>query len=382
MKKVYRIGKFRFFTYEEYEKGLEDVKKIKYITDEVDTADPDAILRLYTLIRKKEIRFQTQIGEDYLLYLSDIVADNTRDMMYQTPQYVKDVSEDGRSKLRMIAGILCLVGAAVTFAMFANAEYKQYRETKHIKELQELRGNQGPVDISKAEIGQSSVDFPKDADNNSDASQGQEKKKDKKSETKVKVPPVLAEYQGVYEQNPETIGWLKIADTQIDYPIMQSKESAKDFYLDHNFAGEEDANGTLFISNESNVIDRDTNVTIYGHNMKSGLMFGELKNYLDREYYDAHKTIEFDTIYEKGIYEVIAVCLGEVKYQDEDIFKYYETQQLESKNAFKAYKANIMRLSVYGGEVDMVYGDQLLTLSTCNNYTEDGRLFLLAKKVG
>ena len=73
MRKVYRIGKFRFFTYEEYVRALDDVKKIKYITDEVDMQDPDAVIRLYTLIRQKEIKFKTEIGEDYLLYLSDIV---------------------------------------------------------------------------------------------------------------------------------------------------------------------------------------------------------------------------------------------------------------------------------------------------------------------
>ena len=115
--------------------------------------------------------------------------------------------------------------------------------------------------------------------------------------------------------------------------------------------------------------------------MKSGMMFGELKKYLDEDFYNAHKTIEFNTLYERGVYEVIEVGLSEVQYQDENVFRYYNFLNADSEEEYQEYLNNVAQLSVYGEEIDSAYGDQLLTLSTCNNYTQDGRMFILAKRV-
>ena len=412
MRKVYRIGKFRFFTYEEYVRALDDVKKIKYITDEVDMQDPDAVIRLYTLIRQKEIKFKTEIGEDYLLYLSDIVADNTRNLIYQTPNYVKSVPDDKTTKIRTIVGVICLTVAAISFALFARAEYSDYKAAKELKELQELRNgpsteegasdetnnaadNSAPVDITQAEIGDTGTDSRENADNNSgtvntnqesqddtqEEQQNEQENGQQEEQIKREDLTILPEYQGLYDQNPELMGWIRIEGTEIDYPVMQSVTS-DEFYLTHDFNKNEDANGTLFISKDSDYINRDSNITIYGHNMKSGLMFGGLKHYLEDNYWNDHKNIEFDTLYEKGTYEIVAVCLAEVEYQDAKVFKYYQVTDIESKNDFQSYRSNIKKLSVFGGDVDIAYGDQILTLSTCNSYTEDGRLFLIAKKTG
>ena len=74
-----------------------------------------------------------------------------------------------------------------------------------------------------------------------------------------------------------------------------------DYYLDHTFSGEEDKNGTLFIDSRNDIVHRSTNIIIYGHNMKSSAMFGSLKKYLDEEYWQSHKTIQFDTIMKKEL---------------------------------------------------------------------------------
>ena len=80
-------------------------------------------------------------------------------------------------------------------------------------------------------------------------------------------------------------------------------------------------------------------------------------------------------------YDIIAVCLAKVEYQDEEVFRYYNFLNAENEEEFAEYKRNIEELKVYQDEVDMEYGDKLLTLSTCNSYIEDGRLFLVAKRV-
>ena len=188
-------------------------------------------------------------------------------------------------------------------------------------------------------------------------------------------------YADVYAQNSDLVGWISIPGTRIDYPVMQSSQEEPDYYLKHDFDKNDDLNGTLFIDARNDYINRDTNIIIYGHNMKSGMMFGELKKYLDEDFYNAHKTIEFNTLYERGVYEVIEVGLSEVQYQDENVFRYYNFLNADSEEEYQEYLNNVAQLSVYGTEIDSTYGDQLLTLSTCNNYTQDGRMFILAKRV-
>ena len=155
---------------------------------------------------------------------------------------------------------------------------------------------------------------------------------------------------------------------------------SSDFYLTHNFNGEEDINGSIFLDSRNDFEEQDDNLIVYGHNMKSGMMFGELKNYLDEAFLAEHKTITFNTIYEKAQYEVVAVCLSKVSQEGEEGFRYYDFVNAGNEENFNRYLENIKGMNVMGEDINVSYGDRLLTLSTCNNYTEDGRLFLVAKK--
>ena len=76
------------------------------------------------------------------------------------------------------------------------------------------------------------------------------------------------------ESNSWVVGWLKIDDTNIDYPVLQTTDNI--FYLDHNFEQEYDRNGSLFLDAECDIVHRNTNLIIYGHHMRSGKMFGNL----------------------------------------------------------------------------------------------------------
>jgi sortase B len=115
--------------------------------------------------------------------------------------------------------------------------------------------------------------------------------------------------------------------------------------------------------------------------MTSGLMFGTLKNYLDQSFYENHRTINFNTIYEKREYEVEAVCLSEVAYQDDSNYRYYNFIQADTKGEWNEFYNDVVNRSVYGTDIDLKETDQVLTLSTCNKYTRDGRLFIVAKRV-
>ena len=162
---------------------------------------------------------------------------------------------------------------------------------------------------------------------------------------------------------------------------MQPVPENSDFYLDHDYKGEEDINGSIFLDARNDIQSQDDNLIVYGHNMKSGMMFGGLEQYLDAAYWKEHKTVTLQTLYDQAEYEIIAVCLSKVAPGGENDFQSYDFINAGSEEAFQLYVKRLQGMNVMGGKLDISYGDKLLTLSTCSNYTQDGRLFLVAKKV-
>lgn len=196
-----------------------------------------------------------------------------------------------------------------------------------------------------------------------------------------KAPEILPQFQKLYQQNSDFSGWITIVGTGIDYPLMQPVPENSDFYLDHDYKGEEDINGSIFLDARNDIQSQDDNLIVYGHNMKSGMMFGGLEQYLDAAYWKEHKTVTLQTLYDQAEYEIIAVCLSKVAAGGENDFQYYDFINAGSEEAFQLYVKRLQGMNVMGGKLDISYGDKLLTLSTCSNYTQDGRLFLVAKKV-
>jgi len=195
----------------------------------------------------------------------------------------------------------------------------------------------------------------------------------------ITVPDVLQKYQTLYIKNKTLIGWLKIDDTIIDYPVMQTIDN--EYYLSHNFDQETDKNGCLFLDTSCNVLNRSTNLIIYGHSMKSGKMFGTLEQYKDKSYCDKHPYINFDTIYEEGTYQVMYVFRSKIYNEEDIVFKYYQFYDAQSKEEFDSDMSAMDTLSLYDTGVTASYGDQLLTLSTCDYYETDGRFVVVAKRV-
>lgn len=362
MGKEYRIGAYVFHSYEAYRNGLDDVSTIGYIVEHVDMEDMDVLLHLYDWVKTGKLVFKSPIGE---AFFNDVVE---RLASQSEKKLQKDKKIEGKKKktdhLRRFGGAVCILAAAICFAIYFGMEYSNYKGKREVDRLQELKQTAAQAPLTtlekKGEI--ATIDT---ADGDQAGEQGLE---------------VLPEYQAIYQENREFAGWLTIPDTVIDYPVMQPKEDS-DYYLDHTFSGEEDKNGTLFIDMRNDIVNRSTNIIIYGHNMRSSAMFGSLKKYLDEDYWKAHKTLQFDTIYEKGTYEITAVCLGQVEYQDEDVFRYYDFLNADTKKEFKAFKKNVKESAVLADEEPVAYGDELLTLSTCNQYVENGRLYIVARKI-
>ncbi len=188
---------------------------------------------------------------------------------------------------------------------------------------------------------------------------------------------VLKQFESLYQKNKNLIGWIKIDGTQIDYPVMKSINGNGEYYLDHNFDQEEDRNGTLFMDDACDVIRPSENWIIYGHNMKSGAMFGGLNKYKSESYYKEHPVVQFDTIYETGIYDVMFAFNSHVYTDAEIAFKYYQFIDPASKQEFDSGMAAMKEMSLYDTGRTAEFGARLLILSTCDYDEENGRFVLV-----
>lgn len=193
-------------------------------------------------------------------------------------------------------------------------------------------------------------------------------------------PEMLAEYAALYEQNSDLVGWICIADTRINYPVVQSPEEP-DFYLDHSFDGSKSDYGCPYVSEICDVSGPSDNLIIYGHHKKNGTMFSDLKKYRKQSFWEEHKTFRFDTLYERQTYEVVAVFKTVVYTKSADEFRYYQFADAKTPEQFDAYIARCKELALYDTGVTAVYGDELVTLSTCEYSSKNGRLVVVAKKV-
>lgn len=198
-------------------------------------------------------------------------------------------------------------------------------------------------------------------------------------EESTENPPILAQYETLYQVNDDLVGWLSIEGMVIDYPVMRSEDD--EFYLHHNFQGEEDKYGCLYVRNRADVDTPGTNFIIYGHNMKDGSMFGDLDLYRKKSFYQEHEVIRFDTLYEERSYEIVAVFLSQVYAEQDEVFKYYQFYEAETEEEFQYFYENIKELALYDTGVTAEYGDTFLTLSTCAYHVTDGRLVVVAKRI-
>lgn len=192
---------------------------------------------------------------------------------------------------------------------------------------------------------------------------------------------ILPEYEELYNQNNDLYGWIKIEDTVIDYPVMFTPETPI-YYYHRNYEKEESNHGTPFIDGTT-IPGKSENIIIYAHHMKDGSMFGSLKKYKDISYYENHKYIEFNSIYEKNRYEIIAVSKAILYYEEEpkDEYLFYNHIELDTKEEFNDYIENAKKNAYFETQVTAEYGDELITLCTCDYWTENARLIIVAKKI-
>lgn len=171
------------------------------------------------------------------------------------------------------------------------------------------------------------------------------------------------------EMNSDCVGWLFIPDTAVNYPVMHTPASPQK-YLHLSFDGQSSASGVPFLDGRCSM-DSD-NLIIYGHNMKNGTMFGTLKRYTDKSYLAEHPIIELET--ESGCVQYAVFAVVSVKTADEwySFITAYTQEDYDRQIDYLREKAMLKT------DVMPVFGQQLLTLSTCYGSNKDGRLLVVA----
>ena len=191
---------------------------------------------------------------------------------------------------------------------------------------------------------------------------------------------ILSQYDILYSMYPDLVGWIKVDGTPIDYPVMQDR-TGEEYYLTHNFEGKDDNKGNPFISADASIEPMDQNIVIYGHNVRDGSQFGDLDYYLDEKFYEKHPVITFDTIYETGAYQIVAVVKTHVKQEDEAGFRYYWFRNYENRDEFQDLLDFIEENRLYDTGEHLSYGDTTIMLSTCEYTVNNGRLVVIAKRI-
>jgi len=171
--------------------------------------------------------------------------------------------------------------------------------------------------------------------------------------------------------NPETVGWLKVNDTNVDYPVVQGKNNK--YYLEHNFEFKDDHDGWVFMDYRNNPASLDKNTIIYAHNRYySGVMFGTLYKVANSWWYNkkSNQTIKFDTLY------------GEMKWKVFSIYKIGKTSdylqvKFDSDEEYLEFIKMLKDRSINDFGVDIKATDKIITLSTCSS-SRDSRLVLHA----
>lgn len=216
--------------------------------------------------------------------------------------------------------------------------------------------------------------WKKNVDKNNEIKQITKKhvKEEKKSE-KDEVKEYKIDFDALKKSNSDTVGYIKVNNTNIDYVVVQTKDNS--YYLNHNFNKEKNRAGWIFLDYRNKLDGSDKNTIIYGHNMKDGSMFETLSNVLQKWWYEDSNNyiVTFTTEEKTFMYQVFSTY--DIKNED-----YYIKTKFNSDNDYEKFLKTIKSRSNHDYGIELTKDDTILTLSSCLGAGEK-RVVLHAKKV-
>lgn len=186
--------------------------------------------------------------------------------------------------------------------------------------------------------------------------------------------------------NEEIVGWIQLNNTQIDYPVLYHKgdDRTYQYYLSHNYKGDYDSFGSIFLDYRCTKGTNSKNVVMHGHHIQDGSMFGDLMKYGgttgNLDFYKKSPTIKFDTPEEQGTYKIISVFKTNTLSSQGEFFNYM-IGDFQNEKDFMNYVYNVRIRSLFKCPVDVNEDDELITLSTCSYEFTNWRTVVVARKV-
>ena len=274
-------------------------------------------------------------------------------------------SRGGRKngKVLYYAVLVILVGVLVFSSVKIISYLKEQKDTERIND-----------NINQDFI--SPDDTAGDTDTDGDGTDGdsQETQKPvKKDEESIKV-----DFTAMQAKYPDVVGYVYSANTTLQLPIVQSADEGGEYYLYRDIDGKDNKNGTVFLDIRCNSDFTSQNNLIYGHNMKTGAIFGCLTEYKKASYYQEHPCIEFDTVYGDAKYEVFGAFAIDVVNDTSFVYNQYIDMDAQT---YDAYVEEVLSRSDVDSGIRPTYGEQLLTLSTCEYSSANGRYVVVARRV-
>lgn len=186
---------------------------------------------------------------------------------------------------------------------------------------------------------------------------------------------ISSRFERIRRQNADIVGWLTL-EGLIDEAVVQRDN---EYYLRRDYRGYHNENGAIFLDQDCALSTRPYTMTLYGHNMKSGAMFGGLRNYEDIGFYRGSPLFTFDTMYEDGRYVIFCVATVSL---DQDDWDYVNLSGLYAMNVARreAGIRALERASLFTSALDVAPDDQLVLLVTCVG-DEDERRIVAARRV-
>ena len=191
--------------------------------------------------------------------------------------------------------------------------------------------------------------------------------------------PILDKLADLHAKNPDIAGCIKMEGTKLDDPVMYTPDDEQK-YIYANFDGKFDTDGLPFIDADCSLDPESKNVIIYGHNMLSGKMFAGIMKYENKDFWQAHPTFKFSTLYEEREYEVFAAFYDKVYPDGTDHFEFYFFVDPETEEEFNEGIQYFKDMTKYDTGITPTYDDQLLMLVTCSYQTQDGRFVVVARE--
>lgn len=183
---------------------------------------------------------------------------------------------------------------------------------------------------------------------------------------------IMPKFEALLEENPDTVGWLKIGNTRIDNVVLQGSDNI--FYLEHDFFGNKSVSASMMLDSECDIEKMEKHFVIYGHRMKSGTMMNDILKYEDEDFFYANPIIKFNTIYQNMQWEVFSTYCRDYDFNNTQV-------SFSSDTHWLSFIKNLQDESYYSTDIKLQGDDVVLTLYTCDYRFNGARYVVHARLV-